>query len=730
MASKNKVYELALKIAGKMDGSLKNACNEANDNLASLGETAKKAGKIAATAMTAAATAAAGVAVAGVKAYTEHEKASNSLSSTTGTTGDQLERLTGIMENVYKNNYGEDIQDVSDSVAKVNQNLKNLPTDKIQEATEAALTLRDAFGYDVEETTRAAAALEKNFGTAAADAFSLMAAGAQNGLDYSGEMIDTINEYSVQFAKLGFSADGMFNLLQSGAESSAWNLDKVGDAVKEFSIRSIDGSKTTTEAFEALGYNAQTMMETFAAGGEGANSAFYDVLDTLMAMDDQVARDAVGVGLFGTMWEDLGTEAMQAMANASTAAYDAKGALEQIQEVNYNDLGTQWEGFKRQAESMLVLVGKQLVPYAKEGLEYLTTNVLPVVQDKLQEIIPKLAEGAKWLWEHKDLILAVGAGIASMVGTFKALKTAATVVQTFKSVSTVIGGVSKAGGTLGKVFGLLNVKFFLIAAVIGAVVAAGILIYKNWDTIKAKAVELGAKISEIWGNIKAWVSGAVSNLVSAFQTNFPLLSAYLTGWWESVSAAWENVKAIFTNIIDFVKNVFSGNWSAAWDNIVAIFGNIFGMIVNLAKAPINGVISAINWVLSKINSISVTIPDWVPGVGGKTLGFNIPTIPALAAGGIATAPTLAQIGEGGEPEAVLPLSKLAALLDEWTKPKPGGGGTGGGGETVVFSPVFNFYGGTPSREEAEEAGRVSFAEFKRLYKQMKAEEKRKQFSPA
>ena len=243
-------------------------------------------------------------------------------------------------------------------------------------------------------------------------------------------------------------------------------------------------------------------------------------------------------------------------------------------------------------------------------------------------------------------------------------------------------------------------------------------------------MELGAKISEVWGNIKTGVSEAVANLVSAFQSNFPLLSAYLSGWWESVSAAWENVKAIFANIIDFVQNVFAGNWSAAWDNIVAIFGNVFGMIVNLAKAPINGVISAINWVLEKINSISVTIPDWVPGVGGKTLGFNIPTIPALAAGGIATAPTLAQIGEGGEPEAVLPLSKLAALLDEWTKPKPTpGGGTGGGGETVVFSPVFNFYGGTPGREEAEEAGRISFAEFKKLYRQMKAEEKRKQFSP-
>lgn len=163
---------------------------------------------------------------------------------------------------------------------------------------------------------------------------------------------------------------------------------------------------------------------------------------------------------------------------------------------------------------------------------------------------------------------------------------------------------------------------------------------------------------------------------------------------------------------------------------MAIFGNLFGMIVNLAKAPINGVISAINWVLSKINSISVTIPDWVPGVGGKTLGFNIPTIPALAAGGVATAPTLAMIGEGGEPEAVLPLSKLAALLDEWSKkPKPGGGTQGGGDTPIQFSPVFNFYGPT-TKEEAVEAGRVSFAEFKRLYKQMKAEERRKQFSPA
>lgn len=83
----------------------------------------------------------------------------------------------------------------------------------------------------------------------------------------------------------------------------------------------------------------------------------------------------------------------------------------------------------------------------------------------------------------------------------------------------------------------------------------------------------------------------------------------------------------------------------------------------MAKAPINGVVSAINSVLGRINNISVTIPEWVPGVGEKTLGFNLPTIPMLASGGIVTAPTILEAGEGGEPEAILPLSRLAALLD-------------------------------------------------------------------
>lgn len=741
--AKGKTYELALKIAGRVDSSLKKACLDADENLGKLAKTAEKIGKAAKVAAGVTAAAATAVGVAAVKSYTEHEQAVNSMAAATGAAGEELEHLQAAMEGVYQNNFGDSLQDAADAVAMVDRNLKNISPDEIQEATEAALALQDTFEYGVEESTRAAAAITKNFGGSAKEAFSLIAAGAQNGLDYSGELIDTINEYSSQFSKLGFTADGMFQLLQSGADSTAWNLDKVGDAIKEFSIRAIDGSDTTVQAFKDLGYNANAMMETFAGGGEDANKAFFDVLNTLMDMDDQVKRDALGVSLFGTMWEDLGTEAMQAMADASTAAYDTQGALEQINSVRYNDLESAMQGVKRQAEGILWTIGEQLEPYILDGLNFLSATVIPNVQTAVEKlggyvqsnVIPTIKTAAQWIGENKDMLLTLAGAIGTAVGAFMALRTAGQAAGAIKGIGTVLGTVLgtavKQGGLLKTVVGLLGGQFTVIIAIIAAVAGAFVILWNRSE--KFRTAVMG-----IWQKVQPLIQ-AFGNLVSLIATSLaPVLSNLASVVLAGLEAAFvafapyiENVIAILTSLIEFVTNVFSGNWGAAWQNIVDIFGNVFGMIVNLAKVPINAVISAINWVISKINSISVTIPDWVPGVGGTTLGFNIPTIPALAAGGIATAPTLAMIGEGGEPEAVMPLSKLAALLDEWTKPKPQGGGgpEDGDGDRIVWSPVFNFYGNT-TKEEAVEAARMSFAEFKKMYKQMKAEERRKKFAPA
>lgn len=757
--AKSKVMELAIKIAGKVDKSLGTSTKAANKQLATIQKAANKVS----TTMTAGLAAMGTGAIAATKYLAdlggEWQTATNQVAASTGAAGKELEGLRDVMEDVYAANYGDSVADVGDAVAMVNRNMANLDQNGLTAATEGALALRDAFEYDVAESTRAAEAIRKNFGSSAEEAFSLIAAGAQNGLDYSGELIDTINEYSSQFAKLGFDADGMFNILQAGADGTAWNLDKVGDAIKEFSIRAIDGSDSTVEAFTSLGYNAENIMATFAAGGEGANKAFFDVINTLMAVDDQVERDALGVALFGTMWEDLGTEAMEAMAGASQAAYDTEGALEKINQVKYNDLDSAIQGIGRQMEVALLPAADAVyqslmdsMPEITEAMEEVSPVIAEIAGDfadwaggAISDGLPVLVDGirdfADWagkayekakpflsfLWEHKGTVLAVAAALRVLGPAIGAVTTAMNAFKTAKTFMALLqssGKIAQVTAAFQRFGSILTGPLGIIIAVAGAIA----LLYKNWDTVKAWLVNFGNTVNQIWTNF----SNMVGNAIAAIGQKFPMLGAYLQGWWESIQAAVDNVKAIFQNIIDFISNVFSGNWSAAWQNIVNIFGNLFGMIVNLAKAPINGVISAINWVLSKINSISVTIPDWVPGVGGKTLGFNIPTIPQLAEGGVATSPTLAEIGEGGEPEAVMPLSKLAALLDEYTKkPKPTGGAgrqEDGGGETIVFSPVLNFYG-KADREEVEEATRISFEEFKRLYKRLKAEERRKKFKP-
>ena len=737
--ARGKVYDLAIKIAGRVDSSLKKACLDADEQLGELAKTAEKIGKAAKVAAGVTAAAATAVGVAAVKSYTEHEQAVNSMAAATGAAGEELDNLQGAMEAVYKNNFGENLQDAADAVATVDRNLKNISPDEIQEATEAALALRDTFEYGVEESTRAAAAITKNFGGSAKEAFSLIAAGAQNGLDYSGELIDTINEYSSQFSKLGFTADGMFQLLQSGADSTAWNLDKVGDAIKEFSIRAIDGSDTTVQAFQDLGYNANAMMETFAGGGEDANKAFFDVLNTLMDMDDQVKRDALGVALFGTMWEDLGAEAMQAMADASTAAYDTQGALEQINSVRYNDLESAMQGVKRQAEGILWTIGEQLEPYILDGLNFLSATVIPNVQTAVEKlggyvqsnVIPTIKTAAQWIGENKDMLLTLAGAITTAVGAFMALRTAGQAAGAIKGIGTVLGTAVKQGGLLKTVVGLLGGQFTVIIAIIAAVAGAFVILWNRSEQFRNAVMGILGRVQPLLQALGNFASMIWSNLAPALQFVAELILNGLQNAFVTIAPIVENIMGVLTGLIEFLTGVFSGNWEMAWQGICDIVSNLVQGLVQIVKLPINAIIGAVNSVIGAINNCGFTIPDWVPVLGGKSFSINLPTIPMLAAGGIATAPTLAMIGEGGEPEAVMPLSKLAALLDEWTKPKPQGGGgpEDGDGDRIVWSPVFNFYGNT-TKEEAVEAARMSFAEFKKMYKQMKAEERRKKFAPA
>ena len=654
------VVQTTIELLGKLDPSVSKVMGQAQSMA---GKTGQAIGKAISAGFKVAGAAAAATAAYMTKIGSEYQSATGQIAAATGATGAELKNLQGVMESVYSNNYGDNWQDVADAVATVNQQMKGLSGDKLQSVTEGAFALRDVFQYDVPESVRAANALMNNFEISGDKAMNLIAAGAQNGLDYSGELLDTISEYSVQFAKVGINADQMFQIMQAGADSGAWNLDKVGDAIKEMSIRVVDGSETTAAGFEALGMDADVMAQKFAAGGETAQEAFQDTIQALASMEDPVQQNIAGVNLFGTMWEDLGPEVVSQLASITDEAYAAGDELEKMQEVKYDNLGDALQGVWRKLEV-------ELMPMATKLTGFLT--------DVLEKIdFDGLAEGLESAFSAVSAV--VGPMIAPLQGVFSSLLS----VDVFSQIGGVVQGLQGPLQSLSQflqpilaAFAQMAQDVFPVFVQVGQTVAGAI------SQILQALSPLMPPLQQLAVSIFPMISAVVGGIGQAFVNLVNLAMPPIQGFINFMMPAFQGLMTILQNVINFVTNVFTANWSAAWDNVTNIFGTIWGGIVGLVKGPINAVIGIINSAIGAINSISVTIPDWVPLVGGQTLGFNIPQIPMLATGGTITEPMLAVVGDA--PETIVPhgnTPRNRALLGE----AAAGVGAGIGGTVVNFN---------------------------------------------
>lgn len=550
--------------------------------------------------MLAAGTAVIGIGTAAVNSAVEMDQAMNAFLSTTGKGTEETERYQTVMEQIYTNNYGESFEDIADSMASVTKQLGDMDDASLQTVTESAFALRDTFGYEIPESTRAAKAMMDNFGISGEEAMGLIAAGAQNGLDYSGELIDSINEYSTQFAKVGMDADDMFKIFESGAESGAWNIDKIGDAVKEFGIRSIDGSDATREGFKSIGMDADEMASKFVAGGDTAKQAFQDTINALSGMEDPLAQNAAGVALFGTMWEDLGPEAVAAMADIQEGAYDTADAMNGIKEVKYDDIGSMFEGLKRSVEMLMLPLGEQLIPI----LDELIQSALPLLQEALPPLMEMVSELITQIAPMIEEILPV------LISLFETL---------LPPLMELIGAVLPVLTTL--ISAILPIFQMLLDLLAPLIVCFAEMLAPIVGLIGEALTPLLAALQPVVDIISAILIPILQVLMSVFQE-------VMAGIVANVTTQINSVTDIFKNLIDFIKNVFAGDWQAAWENIKGIFKAVADSLGAIFKTPINTMIDMINGFLEGISKIE--IPEWVPVFGGK--GFDIPKIPRLKTG--------------------------------------------------------------------------------------------------
>ena len=741
---------------------------------------------------------------------TEGDSALAMLEARTGATSSEMEGFEDVMYEVYNANYGESLGDVSEKLSTVIQMTDDLDNASLATVTKNAIALEDVFGFDIKESMRGVNSLMDQFGITSDQAFNLIVQGAQKGLNQNDDLLDIINEYSVQFKNAGYSADDMFNMLANGVESGTWSVDKLGDAVKEFNIRMSDGS--AKDAVEALGFSWEKVSEDWSKGGDSAKEVFNMLVNELDGLETTTEGYNIGVGLLGTMYEDLGQEAVLALSNTEGAINSASDAMAQMDSAAYDTLESSLSQLGRTVKAEVVQpIAEKLTPAIKDSVNFVNERVGPAVEWLLSHlpevgiilgtigsviaamkwgsivgqiskisgafsgfktaiaaipgpvlaiiaIVAALAAGFMYLWEtNEDFRNNVTALWEELQGSFSELggkisdmlnqlmplisEIASTVLTAFgqiaeavlpiliqlisellpviiglidqllpvltqiiESVLTVLVDVINqllplvmqiieavlpvllqlvqailpiitqiVEAVLPVLIQLINTILPIITQIISAVLPVLVEILNALTPILNMVISLLQPILNLIISlvepILNLIMAAIQPLIEIFATLIstilepimPILSAVaniitsvLGTAIQAIQPIIQSLTSVFQGLIDFITGVFSGNWSQAWNGIVQVFGGLWDSLVGIVKAPINAVIGLINKAIGALNSISVTIPDWVPIVGGNTFGIDIPTIPMLASGGFTDGVSIA--GEAGM-EAVISFDK-------------------------------------------------------------------------
>lgn len=335
-----------------------------------------------------------------------------------------------------------------------------------------------------------------------------------------------------------------------------------------------------------------------------------------------------------------------------------------------------------------------------------------------------------WCAENPGVIQTITTIIASFFAAWKITKFVTAVAPFIQTIVNIVSSIKSIQGAvflakyglsvLGTSIASLVSPITIAIAAITAIIAAGVLLWKNWDTVKEKCGQLKdwvvkkfqelkentikhienlkKKMELTWAAIKgvfqvfnSYLSGVFSH---DWSKNFGFFGEILNSFLKNVSNIWESAKKIFSGITDFISGVFTGDWRRAWEGIKNIFGGIWEGFVGLVKSPINSIIgflnglvsavaSCVNSVARMLNNLRIDAPGWVTDLTGITsIGFNLPMwrpgrIPYLAQGGYVkpNTPQLAMIGDNRhQGEIVAPEGKLQEMVNAAVRAAGANGG--------------------------------------------------------
>ena len=638
----------------KTEQKLKDLQNQASKTMTEFGNTVKNVGngfKDASRAIAPVSATAAGVGIAGLKVAADFEKGMSEVKAVTGATEQEFEQLRqkAIDLGASTSFSSQEVAAAMTEMAKAGWD-----TTQINSGMEGVLDAAAASGESLGTVSTIIADSITGFGLAASDSSrvaDLLTQAANAGTISISDLGETMKYVAPLGQSMGFSIEDVVTAVTAMSQAGIKG-EQAGTSLRAAMLNMANPTKEAAAAMDQLGL--QVVDEN------GNFKSLKEILDQMRAglagytQEEQAA-------ILSTISGTTAYSGLQGVLNLTQQEYDAvsasmqnsQGVADATAAVMQDNLSGASEQLGGALESLAIVLAEDVIPWLTEVIRSVTDWV---------ENFSQMDEGTQNFVLGLLAVVAVAAPVLSAIGGIVGG------IGTLLTWIPKIGPAFTAVQTLltGKVFpAIVNgfkgvVSFFMANPLLLAVTLAVGAIALFGDEIQAILQKVDDFLQNIF--VKDWT-----------EVFGPTLGGIMNGAMQTIKDIWDGIKKFFDGIIDFIRGVFTGDWERAWKGVTEIFEGAFGLLEGIAKAPINaiigllnGLIGAINWAIDGLNSLSFDVPDWVPGIGGKSWGFNIPSIPDipyLAKGGILSRGS-AVVGEAG-PE-LLTLSGGRAIVQPLT----------------------------------------------------------------
>lgn len=607
------------------------------------------------------------------ESFNEVVEASNTFQGKMGITKGESKQFLTFANELVKSGMVDTLEEAQEAITQVYQTAgKKVTPEGLKQLTKYAITFSKTFDTDVNETMRGASRMMENFGISAEEAFDLLTAGAQNGLNQSNELADNMAEYSQLFGQMGFTADETFSLLEAGLDGGAYNLDKVNDLIKEMGISLTDGR--FEENADMFSESTRTLFNEWKNGKATQGEVVKGMMNDFANMEG--GYDALNRA--GTVWSALGEDnslkVIQAMAGASTSFGETKGKAEDLNKTIENT--TAWEAFTNGVKgtvNSIAIWAQEFTGGMSEPIENFFNNTLPNAMKtldfffffvsnfitNLKDIIGKMWSGQdtvsdqhilnmmgfSWesIWALDDFITQVkekGEVLTQYIKGFWQLFTGdeATQMQGYSLLRSLgmsqedIAALETAKENIKTAFdSVKEVIIRLLEDGLDKMIQAWKDLVQVWqEVIEPDLLPLFQQfadwLSRLTGDL-AVISGALDNFGGSGKRNSNIIIEAFSILWETlkiklglIMATIETAMIIISNTIKIWSNIFKGDWGAAWDEIQKMYDRISNSIKeNLKNTFLGDMINSIEQWNTKttaaftgwISDISIKFSTWL-----------------------------------------------------------------------------------------------------------------------